>query len=197
MSAPLPAVVEFANHLKEIGARRVLDLGSGSGRHTLLIASWGFQVVALDVSETALTELVRRTGLVRLQNVTAVRDEVGTLPFIDGYFDAIVCTNVLHHGPAAEIRRSFAEARRVLRKGGLALFVVVSDKDFRFGRGKKLEPKTFVFTDGEEKGITHHFFGEDEFRVALVGFRVVRLWEELLPEGRIRRAHFYAIVKKR
>jgi ubiquinone/menaquinone biosynthesis C-methylase UbiE len=179
------------------GMRRVLDLGAGSGRHTLYLAAMGFQVVALDVSDTALRLLKAEADKRGIGNVTLVWHEMQHLPFPDGYFDGCVCTNVMHHGSSREVGRSFKEALRVIRDEGAALFVVVSDKDFRFGSGRKLEPKTFVFTGGEEKGIVHHFFDEKELRTALAGFRVVKLWEEFLPERKGNRAHLYAVVRKK
>ena len=195
-SSPLPAVEEFCLYLRDNGLRRVLDLGAGGGRHTILLAGNGFQVVALDVSDTAQSKLDREVRKAGLGNVTLVRHEMSALPFVDGYFDGIVCTNVMHHGLTAEVRRAFGEAMRVLRKGGAALFVVVSDADSRFGTGKRLERGTYVFTSGEEKGIVHHFFGVREFRTLLKGQEIVRLWEEVLPEDGANRAHIYAVVRK-
>jgi len=195
-SAPLPAVEEFCDYLEDNGLRRILDLGAGGGRHTLLMAGKGLQVVALDVSDSAqsaLDQKVRRSGI---GNVTLVRHEMNALPFVDGYFDGIVCTNVLHHGLTEDVRRAFNESMRVLRKGGAALFVVVSDKDFRFGTGRKLERGTYVFTSGNEKGIVHHFFGAGELKTLLKGLETVKLWEELLPEDEGKRAHIYAVVRK-
>ena len=197
VSRPLPAVVEFASYLRKNGMKRILDIGAGSGRHTVYLASLGFQLVALDVSDTALEILGGIADEKKLGNVTLVRHEMRHLPFPDGYFDGLVCTNVMHHGLSSDVRRSFEEARRVVRKGGAALFVVVSDKDARLGTGRRLEARTFVFTKGEEKGIVHHFFGEREFRTALVGFRIVKLWEEILNEEEGTRAHLYAVARKR
>lgn len=196
MSPPLPAVEKFCKYLAENGLSRVLDLGAGGGRHTLLMAGKGFQVVALDVSETALRILDSRVREAGLRNVALVRHEMGQLPFVDGYFDGVVSTNVLHHGRAADVKAAFEEVRRVVRKGGAGLFVVISDRDFRFGDGRKLERNTYVFTQGEEKGIIHHFFSVQEFRALLKGFKVVQLWEERLPEKKGNRAHIYAVVRK-
>ncbi len=197
VSPPLPAVVEFCGYLERKGLHRVLDLGAGGGRHTLLMAGRGFQVVALDVSDTALNALDGRLRGAGVQSVALIRDDMSQLPFTGGYFDAVVSTNVLHHGLEQEVMAVLQEVRRVLRKGGAALFVVISDKDYRFGTGKRLEPKTYRFTHGEEKGIVHHFFDLDGFREALTGFRIVRVWEELLPVPEGQRAHIFATVRKR
>ena len=194
-SSPLESVEEFCGYLEDNGLKRVLDLGAGGGRLALLMARKGFQVVALDVSDAAQTALerkARRSGL----DLTLVRHEMSSLPFIDGYFDGLVCTNVLHHGRMVEVRGAFAEAMRVLRRGGAALLVVVSDRDSRFGSGRRVERGTYVFTSGEEKGIVHHFFGAREFRALLKDLEILGFREELVPEGGGIRAHIYAVVRK-
>jgi cyclopropane fatty-acyl-phospholipid synthase-like methyltransferase len=195
--SPLPQVAEFGARLKRTKASTVLDLGAGGGRHSLMLAQEGFQVVALDVSDTALRLLDRRAKRMGLRNLVAVRHEMKDLPFVDGYFDAVLSTNVIHHGSRADIRQVLSEVRRVLRAGGRALLVVISANDFRVGDGRALEPGTRVFTDGEEEGITHHFFTEAELRSMLSGFRILAIEEKQTPVAGGARAHFYAEVAKR
>lgn len=44
------------------------------------------------------------------------------MPFPDGRFSAVVCFTMLHHVPTPDLQnRIFAEARRVLRPGGVFL----------------------------------------------------------------------------
>lgn len=73
----------------------ILDVGCGPGRHALALASRGYEVVGLDVSEAFVriaAEAAERSGL---QNVRFVRgDARGPVlpPGIDeGGFDAVVC----------------------------------------------------------------------------------------------------------
>lgn len=153
-------------------------------------------MVALDISETALKILNDRLRAASITNVALVKHEMWDLPFINGYFDGVVCTNVLHHGKLAEIKRAVRETRRVMRKGASAFIVALSEKDFRKGSGKKLEPNTYVFTEGDERGIIHHFFPRSELMSCLRGTKVVSFRERLIPiqEGG-NRAHF--LVKMR
>lgn len=195
VSPPLPAVEEFCGYLAENGLRRVLDLGAGGGRHTMFMARKGFSVVALDISETALKTIDRRVRDAGFQNVTLVKNEMNRLPFLDGYFDGAISTNVIHHGLVRDVRATLHEVRRVMKTGGLGLFVVLSDKDFRYREGRKLESKTYLFTRGEERGIVHHFFNLKELKKLLKGFRIVKMWEELLPEAKGKRAHIFAVVR--
>ena len=196
-SPPLPVVVDFADDLKREGAKRVLDIGCGAGRHSILLGKTGFQVVALDVSETALKTLEGRMKTASMDNITLVRHDMRELPFVDNYFDGVVCTNVLHHGRLFEIRRAIREVHRVMRRGSWAFVVALSAADFRKGNGKMLERNTYLFTKGEERGIIHHFFPRKELESCFRRFEIISFEERLIPveEGR-NRAHFLVRLRK-
>ena len=62
-STPEADVVACAQKAYETGARRALDLGwVGIGRHALALATLGFDVDALDGSESGLANLQRSAG---------------------------------------------------------------------------------------------------------------------------------------
>ena len=196
-SPPLTEVVEFAEDLKREVAKTILDLGCGAGRHSILLCKQGFQVVALDISETALKTLDGRLKTASVDNVALVQHEMYDLPFIEGYFDGIICTNVLHHGKIVEIKRTAGDIRRVMREGASAFIVALSAADFRKGNGKKLEPSTYVFTEGDERGIIHHFFSRSELESCLKGAKIVSFKERMIPvEEGGNRAHFLVTLKK-
>ncbi len=196
LSPPLPAVKEFSDYLKTLNARNVLDLGCGAGRHAIFLAREGFNVVGLDVSETALGELEGRARAAGLGNVTLVKHEMQELPFIDNYFDAVVSTNVLHHGTAAEIRRTLAEIHRIMRKNAAGFIITLSKNDFRYGNGTRLEQDTYQFTEGDEQGIVHHFFSHKELLQYFEKFEVLSFSEDLIPVGNGNRAHFLLRLRK-
>ena len=71
---PTWSVRRFAALLAERGAKRVLDLGCGAGRHVVFLAWKGFEVHGLDSSAEALRicrERLREAGL-RARNTTCL-----------------------------------------------------------------------------------------------------------------------------
>jgi SAM-dependent methyltransferase len=118
----------------EGGAGRVLDIGSGSGRASLMVLSArpGARVVALD---NWSADYITGNGpelLIANARVAAVdaRLEVQTadmrqLPFAAAEFDAVVSTYAIDHLPRRDIPPTLYEVRRVLRPGGDFLLMVM------------------------------------------------------------------------
>jgi ubiquinone/menaquinone biosynthesis C-methylase UbiE len=94
-----------------------LDAGCGSCAHTVRLARRGFNVRAVDFSESAL-EMARghlkQTGLD--ERITLQREDLTRLSFPDASFDYVLCWGVLMHVP--DVGRAVAELARVLRPGG-------------------------------------------------------------------------------
>jgi SAM-dependent methyltransferase len=104
------------------GAQRVLDVGCGSSR---IIGS--AQMVALDIVLAKL-RYARRYGN------PVVHGSIFELPFKDGAFDCVICSEVVEHVPADE--RVFSELERVLEPGGR---LILGTPDYDRWRWRALE----------------------------------------------------------
>lgn len=95
----------------------VLEIGPGFGATTAALLARGVSgLTALEIDETSVRLLRDRFG----DDVRVVSGDGARMPFPDGTFSAVVCFTMLHHIPGtARQDRLFAEARRVLRPGGL------------------------------------------------------------------------------
>lgn len=100
---------------------RALDLGCGGGHVSYRAAPHVAAVVACDVT-AAMLEAVARTAASRgLANVTTREAAAERLPFEANAFDAVLCRFTAHHW--AGVEAGLREARRVLKPGGLAVFM--------------------------------------------------------------------------
>ncbi len=101
-------------------ARRVLDLGAGTGKVTAGLAELGLEVTAVEPDAGMLAELSRA-----LPSVSALIGSAERIPQPDGAFDAVFAGQAFHWfdvGPA------MAEIARVLRPGGV-LVTLWNDED--------------------------------------------------------------------
>lgn len=105
--------------LRRLGARTVLDVGSGAGDVPLAIVREGerrgaaVRVTCLDVSDQMLAIARRATG--GHPALEFVRGDGASLPFADGAFDVVTCTLALHHFEPGAARALLREMRRVAR----------------------------------------------------------------------------------
>jgi len=99
--------------LQNCRGKRVLEIGSGTGRFTKELVKRGAQVVCADFSRNMHGQ--SRAGL-PYGSVAFFVMSGSNLAFGDGFFDACVSVNVMSH--IENIGAVLAEVRRVLKPGG-------------------------------------------------------------------------------
>ena len=95
--------------------KRVLDAGSGSGRHAYYSAHFGAEVWAVDLG--VAVEVTRR-NTAHFDSVQVVQADLHQLPFAPKSFDFVYSIGVLHHLPDPEA--VFREMLKFLKPGGTA-----------------------------------------------------------------------------
>jgi len=160
---------------------RVADLGCGTGRLSLEIASWADWVVGVDRDADALKRARRRSKHRGVANVRWRDGDLEHLPLADASVDVALLSQVLHclEDPAAAL----SEARRILAPGGRVLVLDLRRHDETWVRGRL--------------GHAHLGFAPSELRKLLrdAGFEHVRVrhgdgkrdepFKVLIADGRV------------
>ena len=136
--APSMPARHAATVFTEAGARRIIELGAGHGRDTMFFARNGFHISAFDVSATGLAQLsaAAETVVPAGQIRTTALDVRNGLPAPDDSADAVFAHMLLCMALSTkEIHAVVAEARRVLRPGGVFMYTVrhTGDTHYRVG----------------------------------------------------------------
>ena len=110
---------EIARRVAQGGARKVLDVGCGTGTLALLIRRQlpSGTVVGLDGDDRVLGIAARKAAHSRVR-ASWVRAFSDRLPHPSGYFDCVVTSLMLHHLTHEQKLATLREIHRVLSRGG-------------------------------------------------------------------------------
>lgn len=161
------------------GAKRILDLGCGTGRHVVYFARQGFEVFGFDTSPTAVEltkEWLANAGL----NAEIRKHRMEhPFPYQDGFFDCVISVQVIHHNLIQNIIDTVDEINRVTSSKAL-LFVTVPVLKDKAEEGdwelKKIGDRTYLPMNGPEEGIPHHYFTEEGLIQTFSSFRPLDLY---------------------
>ncbi|MCI5135042.1 MAG: class I SAM-dependent methyltransferase [Candidatus Electrothrix sp. AW2] len=128
--------------LIEVGARlgpdsHILEIGCGTGMFTEMFAQTGCSIIAVDIS-AALLEKAKARNITQ-GNVQFMQKRFEDCT-VEGPFDAIIGSSVLHH---LELKESFSSIHKLLKPNGIMSFAepnMLNPQVFMERRFRKLFP---------------------------------------------------------
>ena len=194
-------IVKYSLKLfRKKGIKRILDVGFGTGRHTIFLAENGFEVYGIDISKTGKEITERKVKEKNLKNVHLRIADMRKIPFKNDSFDAVIAVYTLPHNTFNGLKEAVSELWRVLKPKGILVATLLSVKDSRYGTGKKVAPDTFSgFDDPDESDVPHHFSDEKEAKELLAEFDLIKLEEKSMHSERRKATsvHWQIIAEKR
>ncbi len=172
---------KIAKLFKEKGVQKILDIGSGTGRHLLYFSKKGFEVYGMDASPKGIS-IAKQWLLEENLNAEIILHRIEEkFPFEDNFFDAIISIQVIHHNKMKEILITISEIERVLKKGGM-IFITFPRLESRSGLDKwelmEIEKNTYIPQAGQEKGLPHHFFTIEEIHDLFRSFDLLEIYDD-------------------
>ncbi len=191
---PAPDFVKFVSYLKEnniIG--KVLDLGCGGGRHSILLAKNGFETYGIDFAETAIerAKLNARENSVE-GNTKFIAGNTLNLPYANNFFDVINDDGCLHHIDPAQWPVYLRNITRVLKQNGI-LRIKAFSKNCQYFK-ENTDKKSSQWIQLTDSGYTY-FFSEQDIRQLFAGsFEIIELEENMHTETDAKK-FFFCVMK--
>lgn len=139
----------FAREFAAAGVRRIVDVGCGTGKHAVMWARAGLDVVGVDPDPSMLAQAERNVA----EAAAAIAEAGGSVTLLAGGFgglaasgvgtaDAVTCTgNALPHvDGAAGLEAAVADFADVLRPGGLLVLHLLNHDRLLAARVRSIPP---------------------------------------------------------
>jgi ubiquinone/menaquinone biosynthesis C-methylase UbiE len=187
--------VRSAETFAKKGLKKVLELGCGQGRDTVMFLGKGFEVTAVDFCQTGLDQLKECTscnGLIKGLKLVRADAKEG-LPFPDGSFDAVYSHMFFTmQFTEAEMQKMMDDLRRILRPGGYNIYSVRSDKDPHYLKGKHFGEDMYQ----NPLGFVVHFFTEDKIKRLSKGWEILAIRQSIEGSHPFDK-HLYEVTMRR
>ena len=121
--AHVPRPVDVIADRFRIDGKAVVDVGAGSGRSTIELAGRARLVVGIEPNPSMLAVARQRVAQAGVENVQLLQGDAAGIPCADESADVVACLTTVFWPPEKVIPAFVAEARRVLRDGGLLISV--------------------------------------------------------------------------
>lgn len=189
---PQEDMPRIARLFKKKGVKKVLDLGCGSGRHTIYLAKNGFDVYGIDIAPVGIELTKDWLRQERLHADLKLGSVYQKLPYEDNFFDALIAIQVINHGKIENIRKLIKEMERILKPEGLIFITArrrilkdwlinsIKREIFRESNGieilktnyRIIGPRTYVPIGGGEKGLIHYIFDKNTLKKEFKNFKI-------------------------
>ena len=150
------------------GLHKILILGVGYGRNAKPFLENGMDVTGIEISETAI-QLAHESGL----DFPILHGSVLKMPLDKEKYDGVFCYALLHLFNQTDRRKILQKCLEQLHNGGWMVFVVVSDMNKLFGKGKFVSQNRYMI----EKGLTVFFYNREAIEKEFSPFGLVEYRE--------------------
>jgi SAM-dependent methyltransferase len=163
----------YAAIADELGARRVLDVGCGTGSFALLLADRGVEVIGVDPAGESLAVARAKPGADR---VRWIHGDATTLPALE--VDLATMTGNVAQAIVDETHWSgtLSGVHKALRHGG---YLVFETRDPAFEGWREWHDTSHTYAEIEGVGVVEHWGELTNVSLPLVTFR----WTFVFPDG--------------
>ncbi len=141
--------------------KKVLDIGSGSGRDAKHFKEEGLDITGIDISDGLLDEAKKRAPGVNFQKMDMLN-----MTFKENSFDGIWIAATLSDIEKKDAKKFLEDCKKILKDKGV---IYISVKE---GEGEKVEKKSYL--NNEERFYSYYTKQELMDLLESVGFKIVK-----------------------
>jgi len=164
-------------YIKKFKVGNALDIGCGGGRNSIFLASYGFNVDAVDKDKDAIKKLKLYLNKNKTKNIQPYKINILNFNFKPNYYTLIIAIHSLDFLKLSEIKFLIKKIKKSLKKDGIVYLSVFSTKEPIYQKllalkKKKIEKNTFYIPRLKSY---RHFFTIQEIKKFFQGYKIIFL----------------------
>lgn len=174
---PTDDVYYLANKWSGLGFKKILDLGSGLGRHSIFFAQQGFNVSAIDISDYGVNYLKEWAKKENMDIDIKLGDMI-SLPYAANSFECVFAYHSISHTDTEGTKKIIREIERVLKQGGEVYTSMCSKESWEFAKAgyPKIDENTVLNKeDGPDKDVAHFYANREDILSLFHNFDIERI----------------------
>ncbi|MBI2639964.1 MAG: class I SAM-dependent methyltransferase [Candidatus Sungbacteria bacterium] len=184
---------------KNKGYSRALDLGCGTGRHSIFLAQNGFTVDAFDLSLDGLQSFEEKIQDKNF-NITIKAGDMLDLPYGRDAFDCVLAFHAIHHTDMVGLKKTIKNIYDVLKPEG-EVFLTLTSKEgdsWKKHANNRIDNNTLIKTEGPEVDVPHTYLSYEEARELLTDFQLIKIQQIIryFPNQNKKHSHFFVLLRK-
>jgi 2-polyprenyl-3-methyl-5-hydroxy-6-metoxy-1,4-benzoquinol methylase len=180
--SPQTEIIQFIHNVKMAfpdQKTKIWDQCCGGGRHTIAASKLGCDVYSTDVAFNGISNLEKWLKIENLHAICKIAD-MTEMPWPADNFHGVMCWDALHHNTIENIRIAVNNIHQSLVTNGFFICTLISTKSGSATKGKEVEKNTFVDDKGNEAGVLHHYFNEEEILNLFADWKKIVLAEKIV-----------------
>lgn len=195
---PADEFIPIAVRWNKKGFNKVLDLGCGTGRHSIYLAENGFSVDAFDLAPDGVKKFKERIKNLNFKINIKVGDML-SLPYRENTFDCLLAIHTVYHTDMLGLRKVIKNIYNILKPNGEA-FVTFNSKEndsWKKYASRQIDRNTLIKTEEAEIDVPHTYLDYTEVVKLLKKFKIIRIQQIFNYWNNQKYAHFFVLIKKK
>lgn len=157
------------------GRKKIIDIGAGVGRHSILFAKNGYQVTSFDSSESGL-QIINERAKEEEISVKTICGDMRIMPFRDCEFDAVLAFHSIYHASQEDLPIIINELYRIVKHDGEVLVTMLSKDDEHFvaNMNDRESDNVVLKRDGKNGPLVPHYYIDyEEIQPLFSKFKII------------------------
>ena len=139
----------------------ILDFGCGGGRNTVALLSEGYNVIAMDYTDDAVSMTKDKIRQLGIENPVVVKNSGFEVPIEADSIDAVIADGSLFYYSRENIVKIIENIKSVMKNNGLLWADFRTKHDSLFERGKQIDDGLFILGEGTDREGCSYFFADE------------------------------------